>query len=203
MKKCFVCKKEMSLVDIIVGYKILEILIGEDFGWEGYVHCKGSDDEFLSEKDVKILNKMKNLDLFEGAVLVHAKCTILDFLKEKGLKTSTKPICEVCGKNTSVGVACIPMVPMSVAYCQECLNANAHPWWALVANTALAEGLEHCNKEWKQMVEDTCTHLGKTLTDFNTDVVNKIREFGEGTESSRNKTCTPKDQELKSFPPKE
>lgn len=78
--------------------------------------------------------------------------------------------CDVCEKNLEIGVACVPGLPISVAYCQQCLNANAHPWWTLVAGTALNNGLENCADYWKKMVQDTCVHLGRTLEEFNQDV---------------------------------
>ena len=73
-----------------------------------------------------------------------------------------KLICDVCGKNEAVGVACVPMVPCSMAYCQECLQANAHPLSGLIANTACIGGLEHANECWVKMITDTLKHLGKT-----------------------------------------
>ena len=88
-----------------------------------------------------------------------------------------KLICEVCGKNEAVGVACVPMVPMSCAYCSECLRVNAHPWGVLVANTICIGGLDQANEEWKQMVQDTCTHLGRTLEQFNLAVEQGIKEM--------------------------
>jgi len=79
-------------------------------------------------------------------------------------------ICDVCGKNEAVGVAAVPMVPISMAYCRACLDANAHPWEILVANTACIGGLDSANESWKEMVMDTCKHLGRTLEEFNTAV---------------------------------
>lgn len=88
-----------------------------------------------------------------------------------------KLICEVCNKNEAVGVACVPMVPMSCAYCSECLRANAHPWGILIANTICLGGLDQANEDWKQMVTDTCAHLGKTLEEFNAEVAEGIKEL--------------------------
>ena len=84
--------------------------------------------------------------------------------------------CDVCGK-PAIGVACIPGVPMSVAYCRECLEANAHPWWALVANTICINGLENADDGWKGMVYDTCKRLHKTLEEFNKEVARGIKEM--------------------------
>lgn len=40
--------------------------------------------------------------------------------------------CDVCDNEPMKGVASIPGMPVSVAYGENCLRANAHPWWALV-----------------------------------------------------------------------
>lgn len=87
--------------------------------------------------------------------------------------------CDVCNDEEAVGVACVPGVPMSCAYGKRCLEANAHPWGVLIANTACCGGLDHCNDEWKQMVTDTCTHLGKTLEQFSADVAFEIKALAE------------------------
>lgn len=85
-------------------------------------------------------------------------------------------ICDVCNKNESVGVACIPMVPMSVAYCRECLQANSHPMYVLIANTVCIGGLEHANEDWKEMVMCSLKHQDKTLEWFNAQVKEGIDE---------------------------
>ena len=88
--------------------------------------------------------------------------------------------CDTCGKSPIRGVAAIPFIPMSVAYCQECLSANAHPWWALVANQAcIRDPLEDSHPEWQQMVADTCAHLGKTREQFDADVAESIAKEQE------------------------
>ena len=84
--------------------------------------------------------------------------------------------CEVCSREPAVGVAAIPGVPISVAYGRSCLDANAHPWWALVVNTALLGGLDQSTDWWQKMVADTCEHLGRPLEEFEADVEQSIRE---------------------------
>ena len=60
---------------------------------------------------------------------------------------------------------------MSVAYCKECLEANAHPWHILIANTACIEGgLKNTASWWQEMVLATCKHLGRTVENFNQQV---------------------------------
>ncbi|KKN96777.1 hypothetical protein LCGC14_0164210 [marine sediment metagenome] len=86
-------------------------------------------------------------------------------------------ICQVCEKNEAKGVCCVPSVPYSAAYCQECLNANAHPWFIIVANTACVGSYEDCAPWWKEMVEDTCKHLGKTLEEFKAEVLKDVEDM--------------------------
>jgi hypothetical protein len=85
-------------------------------------------------------------------------------------------VCEVCEDEPAVGVASIPMMPVSVAYGRMCLGANAHPWWALVANTAMCGGLIETNEAWQRMVYATCAHLGRTIEAFNAAVAQLISE---------------------------
>jgi hypothetical protein len=74
--------------------------------------------------------------------------------------------CEVCRDEPAAGVAAAPGVPISVAYGRGCLDANAHPWWVIVGNTAAIGGLDHAAPWWVQMVDDTIRHLGRTLVDL-------------------------------------
>lgn len=78
--------------------------------------------------------------------------------------------CEVCHHESAVGVAAVPGVPISVAYGRECLNANAHPYTIVVANTAMVGGYEHAADWWQQMVDDTLAHLGYERDRFDNDV---------------------------------
>jgi hypothetical protein len=78
--------------------------------------------------------------------------------------------CEVCDKigitGEDIHVACVPGVPYSAAYCIECLQADAHPWGILIANTACCDGLHNTADWWKWMVTDTCDHLDRSLDEF-------------------------------------
>jgi hypothetical protein len=88
--------------------------------------------------------------------------------------------CDVCGVNPQIGVAAIPGVPMSVAYCEECLRANAHPYGIMVINTAMISGgLEEAAEWWREMVDDTLRHLGKTRAQFDLDVELERREMND------------------------
>jgi hypothetical protein len=81
-----------------------------------------------------------------------------------------KLICEVCGKNEAIGVAAVPAVPMSCAYCRPCLEANSHPMRVLVSNTAIIGGFDKCAPFWKEMVTDSLKAQEKTMEWFNEQV---------------------------------
>jgi hypothetical protein len=82
--------------------------------------------------------------------------------------------CEVCNERPPIGVACIPGLPMSVAYCQECVQVNASPYWALVSQTAMLNGMENAAPWWHEQVEISLNHLGKTRAQFDADVAVEI-----------------------------
>lgn len=86
-------------------------------------------------------------------------------------------ICETCNKNEAIGVCSIPYLPISCAYCVECLNANAHPYHYMVAGTAIAGGYDDLNAGFKQMVNCTLEHLDKKRTDFNKEVLDYIQNL--------------------------
>lgn len=91
-----------------------------------------------------------------------------------------KLICEACNENEAIGVACVPLVPMSSAYCRECLQANNHPMPVLIANTVCIGGLEHGSELWKKMVIDSLKHQGKTLDWFYEQVEEALIKQEEG-----------------------
>jgi hypothetical protein len=75
--------------------------------------------------------------------------------------------CETCERNNAIGVASVPGIPYSAAYCDKCIKANAHPWWLMVGNQDdIGEPLETTAQWWQDMVHDTCIHLGRTLEEF-------------------------------------
>lgn len=87
--------------------------------------------------------------------------------------------CDVCGKEPAVGVAAVPGVPVSMAYGGNCLAAGAHPYWVLVANTALCGGYDRTVEEWRGMVDDTLAHLEITREKFDADVSQSIEDLAE------------------------
>jgi hypothetical protein len=88
--------------------------------------------------------------------------------------------CEVCNDEPVAGVACVPGVPMSVAYGRKCLDANAHPMWVLAANTAMVGGYDEAADWWKAMVDDTLKHLGITRAEFDRLVAEETEQLDAG-----------------------
>jgi len=78
--------------------------------------------------------------------------------------------CEVCKQDKKTTVACVPGVPYSSAYCEDCFNANAHPYHLVVANTWSVGGYEECADWWKELVMDTLEHLSVSFEQFTRDV---------------------------------
>ncbi len=88
-----------------------------------------------------------------------------------------KILCEVCNKNEAIGVYCVPGVPVSCAYCRECLANDNHSISILIANTACCSGLENTIDWWKHMVMHCLKYQGKTLEWFNEQVKLQIVEM--------------------------
>jgi hypothetical protein len=57
-------------------------------------------------------------------------------------------LCEVCNKEEALCVACIPGIPMSVAYGRNCIDNYAHPVWAIRANILCCGGVEEVNQAY-------------------------------------------------------
>lgn len=85
--------------------------------------------------------------------------------------------CDVCNNEPAVGVACVPGMPVSVAYGAACLAANAHPYGLLVANTALIGNYADSTEWWQEMIDATLAHLGKPREQFDADVAESSAEF--------------------------
>lgn len=65
----------------------------------------------------------------------------------------------MCAAPEVLGVAAMPGIPISVAYCQSCLTANAHPLKLVIINTALYGGYDESAGWWQQLVDDTLEYL--------------------------------------------
>ena len=96
------------------------------------------------------------------------------------------PKCEVCNERTSVAVVCVPGCPISCAYCQECINANAHPYHVIVSNTWCAGGYDNCSDWWKEMVDATLKHLDKTREELDADIADADKSYEEYCRNKEN-----------------
>ena len=78
--------------------------------------------------------------------------------------------CQVCGEVKETAVCAVPGIPFSAAYCQECFDANAHPYDLVVTNTYISGGYDKCVDWWQEIVDDTLNHLKIPRGQFNEDV---------------------------------
>lgn len=87
-------------------------------------------------------------------------------------------LCGCCHQQKPiVGVACIPGVPMSIAWCSDCLQADVIPYEIAVANTACCGGWSHCNPEWRQLVRTTLVYFNKSCSTFLADVQAELHQL--------------------------
>lgn len=87
--------------------------------------------------------------------------------------------CEVCGVEPAAAAVAVPGMPVTAAYGRACLDANAHPYGLLVANTACIGGYELAAEWWQQMVTDTLRRLNKTQQQFDADVADAAMKVFE------------------------
>ena len=121
----------------------------------------------------------------DTSAAVHIHSTQLDAMMTTDIdprwwRSPTEPHdwvkCETCETRNAIGVAAVPGVPYSAAFCQECIKAGAAPYWIVVRNTALIGGLDNAADWWKNVVAATLNHLGKSSVDFAADVAADIVE---------------------------
>ena len=83
--------------------------------------------------------------------------------------------CECCMKEPSVGVASIPMVPMSIAWGKNCLDAGAVPLWLCFAQVEMASqdapkeivfGREMFNEYWLAIHDVTLAYFEVSEEEF-------------------------------------
>lgn len=85
--------------------------------------------------------------------------------------------CDTCGEEPILGEFAMPGVPISFAYCQECVTSNAHPYFAIVSNTAACGGLSKTAFFWRQMVKATLHRVDVSPEQFEADVQHKISDL--------------------------
>lgn len=93
--------------------------------------------------------------------------------------------CDVCHQHSeNIVVAAMPAMPVSVAYCHECIVAGAHPYELVVAQVALCGGLENVAVDYVPIVHDTLNHLGRSVEQFETAVTVCMAQFDEALQSA-------------------
>jgi len=97
-------------------------------------------------------------------------------------------ICDVCGKNVAKGVACSVFGPISLAYCQECLNAKRDDYGFMVAGLCgggitcmrdIRPDLHPYVKATLEFAEKTEEDLFKELQEFEEEYYRACEEFEE------------------------
>ena len=79
--------------------------------------------------------------------------------------------CDVCGKDGQVVVCCSALGPFSFAYCEECLNAKAEPYWFVVNTVAICgEWPNDVNEAYQKIIRDILKYLNKSEEEFKEDV---------------------------------
>lgn len=87
--------------------------------------------------------------------------------------------CDCCGGPDAVGVAAVPFLPISIAWCVKCLKAEVLPFDLMAFNTAMIGGMENANGEWADWVERSITYHGKTHAEFDAAVKAAEKELEE------------------------
>jgi len=78
--------------------------------------------------------------------------------------------CECCGKGKSVVVACVPGVPMSIAWCERCFSADVVPYGVAVAQVATLGGLDNIRADFRDYLIRSVKYHEKTDEEFAADV---------------------------------
>lgn len=88
--------------------------------------------------------------------------------------------CDVCGREAAVIASPVPgAMGTVVAYGQRCLDADVHPYDVLVRVTAdVRNELVTSSRWWWDVIERTCTYLGRSVEQFRDDVARR-RKVGK------------------------
>lgn len=95
-----------------------------------------------------------------------------------------REFCECCKLEPSIGVACIPGMPISIAWGKKCLEAQIIPYWAAVANTAMCGGLAETGDGWQELVFATLEYFKTDYMTFSLDVAWDIQEMMKQEEAT-------------------
>ncbi len=97
-------------------------------------------------------------------------------------RNRVKPVCDVCGRQVPVRVACSAYGPISFGYCEDCLSKNLEPYSAVVAYIACAGRFpDEINEAYQHDVRRMLPLWNKTEEEFIRDVDAAIKEM-EGCE---------------------
>jgi len=92
-------------------------------------------------------------------------------------------VCEVCGKNESVGIACSVFGAMSMAYCSDCIRKNRDSYGLLVATAACFPvpsdqiKLEDFREDLRATVTATMKYAGKSWDDLRRESTALLKEM--------------------------
>lgn len=78
--------------------------------------------------------------------------------------------CDCCNKEPAIGAAAVPGMPVTIAWCATCLNANVVPYSLAVVNTVRLGGVDNTAHWWQALVRRTLEYFGKTRAEFEADV---------------------------------
>ena len=82
--------------------------------------------------------------------------------------------CDCCNKEPPIGVAALPGIPISIAWCSKCLAANIIPIWAAIANTACIGGMNGAADWWKELIERSLVYHNYSREQFEANVAHEI-----------------------------
>jgi hypothetical protein len=92
-------------------------------------------------------------------------------MSDSGVDSGIDPgfVCAVCMKEPAVGCACVPGIPMSVAFGRICLNKDAQPFDILKMEAIICGGAEKMNPiylEQTTYVDGLYMSLGEALAKY-------------------------------------
>ena len=86
----------------------------------------------------------------------------------------------MCGQQQKVAVLASTVGPISFAYCEQCLEAGAEPYWALVSYIAGAgEWPDGISQAYQDFVRRNLQYHQKSEEEFASDVKQCIDEMNE------------------------
>ncbi len=96
---CYNCDTKLDLEEAVKGQEWLDWCNNyPESGFEGWVHCEGSDEQFIQESDVELLRECSNLPLaqlasYGGSIIVCVACVKSEFQTETGIQFKYEEEC--------------------------------------------------------------------------------------------------------------